>query len=263
MFLFSKLFWLVAQPLSLVFLLCLLGAVLAVCGWRRSSGTAVGLAALFLFVTLYTTAGGVALQVLEAQVPKPREEPREISCILVLGGALENEVTTSRGGIELNQAGDRFVEALRLALRHPQARILVSGGDGSISGVYEGESAASERFFSAFGISSDRLIKENTSRTTYENALQTKDVLAREGVTDCLLVTSAFHMPRSVGLFRKADIPVRPWPVDYRTSGVLRLGFDFTQPTSNAQLTSTAVREWIGLLGYYLTGRIDEILPSP
>jgi uncharacterized SAM-binding protein YcdF (DUF218 family) len=69
-------------------------------------------------------------------------------------------------------------------------------------------------------------------------------------------------MPRSIGLFRKADIPVTPWPVDYRTSGVLRLGFDFTQPTSNAQLTSTAVREWIGLLGYYLTGRIDEILPA-
>jgi len=262
MFLVSKLFWLVAQPLSLAFLLALLGAVLAFMGRQRSGGAAAALASLVLFVTLYTTAGGVALQVLEERFPKPQDEPQELSCILVLGGALENEVTTSRGGIELNQAGDRFVETLRLALRHPQARILVSGGDGSISGAYEGEAAASVRLFSAFGISSDRLIKENASRTTYENAVQTKDVLAREGITGCLLVTSAFHMPRSMGLFRKADIPVTPWPVDYRTSGVLRLGFDFTQPTSNAQLMSTAVREWIGLLGYYLTGRIDEILPA-
>jgi len=262
MFILSKLFWLAVQPLSLAFLLSAVSALLAFTGFRRTGGIAAALAALVLFVTLYTTAGGVALQVLEARFAKPSEEPREVSCILILGGAMENEVTTSRGGVEFNQAAERFVEPLRLALRHPGARILVSGGDGSISGAYEGEASASERLFSAFGIPPDRLVKENASRTTYENAQQTKDLLAREGITDCLLVTSAFHMPRSMGLFRRAGIPVTPWPVDYRTSGILRLGFDFTQTTSNAQLTSTAVREWLGLLGYYATGRIDSVFPA-
>ena len=262
MFFISKIFWLLVQPLSLAFLLCALGAFLAFAGWRRFGATLSLFAALVLFVTLYTTAGGVALQILEARFAKPAEEPENLSCIIVLGGALENEVTTSRGGIEFNQAAERFVEPLRLALRHPQARILVSGGDGSISGDYEGEAGASERFFSAFGVSSDRLVKENASRTTYENSLQTKQVLAEAGLTDCLLVTSAFHMPRSVALFRKAGIPVTPWPVDYRTSGILKVGFDFTQPTTNTQLTSTAVREWLGLLGYYVTGRTDSIFPA-
>nr|CAD6428815.1 YdcF family protein [Rhizobium sp. Q54] len=262
MFLLSKLFWLAVQPLSLAFLLCALGSLLVFAGWRRTGGTAAALAALILFVTLYTTAGGVALQALEVRFARPQQEPQDLTCIIVLGGALENEVTTSRGGIEFNQAAERFVEALRLALRHPQARILVSGGDGSISGAYEGEAGASERFFSAFGVPAERLVKENASRTTYENTVLTKDVLARKGLSDCLLVTSAFHMPRSVALFRKAGIPATPWPVDYRTSGILRLGFDFTQPTSNAQITSTAVREWVGLFGYYVTGRIDSILPA-
>ncbi|HEV7437528.1 MAG TPA: YdcF family protein [Pseudorhizobium sp.] len=262
MFLMSKLFWLVAQPLSLAFLFAALAAVLAFLGWRRSGGAAAVLGALVLFVTLYTTAGGVALQVLEERFPRPQAEPQDVSCMIVLGGALENEVTTSRGGVEMNQAGDRYLEALRLALRHPNARILISGGDGSISGAYEGEAAASERLFSAFGLPQERLVKENTSRTTYENALQTKDLLAREGLSNCLLVTSAFHMPRSMGLFRKAEIPVIPWPVDYRTSGALRLNLDFTQPTSNAQLTSTAVREWIGLVAYSFTGRIDDVFPA-
>jgi uncharacterized SAM-binding protein YcdF (DUF218 family) len=225
MFQISKLFWLVAQPLSLAFLFAALAALLAFVGWRRSGGAAAVLSALVLFVTLYTTAGGVALQVLEERFPKSEAEPQDLSCILVLGGALENEVTTSRGGVELNQAGDRYLEALRLALRHPNARILISGGDGSISGAYEGEAGASERLFSAFGLPPERLVKENASRTT-------------------------------------SGIPATPWPVDYRTSGVLRLGFDFTQPTSNAQLTSTAVREWIGLFAYYLTGRIDSLFPA-
>lgn len=263
MFLISKLFWLMVQPLSLAFLLCAGGALAILLGWRRFGGALALLAALVLFVTLYTTSGTVALQALEARFTRPASEPDNLSCITVLGGAMENEVTTSRGGIEFNQAGDRYVEALRLALRHPQARILVSGGDGSISGVYEGEALASERFFSAFGVSPSRLVQENASRTTYENTLETAGLLAREELGDCLLVTSAFHMPRSMGLFRKAGLAVTPWPVDYRTSGIVRLGLDFTQPTSNAQLTSTAVREWIGLIAYYLTGRIADVLPQP
>jgi uncharacterized SAM-binding protein YcdF (DUF218 family) len=259
MFLLPKLFWLVAQPLSLAFLFALLAALLGFCGWRRLGGLSALVAALILFVTLYTTTGSVALQALENRRPKPTGDPASLSCMIVLGGAFENEVTTSRGGIEFNQAADRFVEALRLALRFPQSRILISGGDGSFSGVYEGEAEASRRFFAAFGVAADRLIEENTSRTTYENSRNTAELLKSQGLSDCLLITSAFHMPRATALFRKAGIAVVPWPVDYRTSGRVALSFDFTQPALNAQQTATAVREWMAIAGYILTGRIDGI----
>ncbi len=262
MFLASKLFWLVVQPLSLAFLCSTIAAVLALTGWRRLGAALSILASLMLFLILYTTTGGVALQVLEARFERPAAEPENLSCIIVLGGALENAVTTSRGGVELNQAGERYLETIRLALRHPESRILISGGDGSLSGTYEGDAEASQRLFSAFDIPEERLVKENRSRNTHENAWQTKQLLASESLSDCLLITSAFHMPRSIGLFRMADIPIIPWPVDFRTSGTLGLGLDFTQPTTNAQLTSTALREWVGLLGYYLTGRIASVFPA-
>ncbi|GGF92175.1 membrane protein [Rhizobium wenxiniae] len=261
MFLLSKLFWVFAQPLSIAFLLATLAAVLAVIGWRRLSGLSAFLSALTLFITLFTTMGVVALQVLEARFERPAEDPAEVSCMIILGGAFDNEINTARGGMELNQSADRFVEALRLARNHPEARILVSGGDGSISGTFEGEAQTAERFFSAFGISSDRLIKENTSRTTYENSLNTAELLKAQGLKNCLLITSAFHMPRSVGLFAKVGITVTPWPVDYRTSGVVTPGLDFTQPALNAQITTTAVREWMSLAAYYLTGRISSFFP--
>lgn len=262
MFLVSKLFWVFAQPLSIAFLLAALATLLVFLGWRKLGGFAAALTALVLFVTLFTTAGTVALQVLEDRIAKPAEEPQSVSCMIVLGGVLENEVTTARGGVEFNQAADRFVEALRLARNHPQARILISGGDGSISGAYEGEAQASERFFSAFGVPADRLVKENTSRTTYENTLNTAELLRSQGLENCLLITSAFHMPRSVALFRAVGIRVTPWPVDYRTSGIVRLSPDFTQPALNAQLTTTAAREWMSLMAYYLTGRIDSFFPG-
>lgn len=157
---------------------------------------------------------------------------------------------------------DRFVEALRLAQKFPGSRILVSGGDGSISGIYEGDAAASERFFPLFGISRERLIEETQSRTTFENAVNTREFLASQGLSHCLLITSGFHMPRSVGIFRKLSIDIVPWPTDYRTDGQVRPGLDFTQPNLNAQNMATAIREWYGLVGYYLAGRTSELYPG-
>lgn len=263
MFILSKLFWIVAQPLSLAFFAITLGLAAALLSWRRT-GLVLSLAAsLILFVTLFTSAGTVALQALEARFPKPATDPVAVSCMIVLGGAFDTEVTTPRRSIDLNQGADRFVEALRLAWKYPNARIFVSGGDGSLSGAYEGDAAVSRRFFASFGIEEGRLIGETSSRTTFENVANSRQLLAAAGLDQCLLITSAFHMPRSMGLFRKAGIEVIPWPVDYRTGGNVGLRLDLTQPSINAQQTSTAVREWIGLLAYYLTGRTSALLPGP
>ena len=203
MFLISKIFWLAAQPLSLVFLFLLLALIFSGFGMRNTQGFFSALAVILLFVTLFTSAGTVMLQKLEDRIARPASLPADLSCIIILGGAFENEVMASRGGIEFNQAADRFVEGLRLAQSHPNARILVSGGDGSFSGTYEGDAHAAETFFTTFGIPADRLIREGASRTTFENARNTRQLLEGEGLSNCALVTSAFHMPRSVGLFRK------------------------------------------------------------
>ena len=151
MFLASKLFWLLAQPLSLIFVLLVLSFLFAAAGLKSLNRFLSGLAVILLFLTLFTSTGTVALQVLENRIPRPVSLPSDLSCIIILGGAFENEVIARRGGIELNQAGDRFVEGLRLAQAHPSARILVSGGDGSFSGQYDGDAKTSETFFSTFG----------------------------------------------------------------------------------------------------------------
>jgi uncharacterized SAM-binding protein YcdF (DUF218 family) len=117
--------------------------------------------------------------------------------------------------------------------------------------------------FKAFGLDSSRLVEDKDSRTTFENAINTKALLASNGMSNCLLITSGFHMPRSMGIFRKLDIDVVPWPVDYRSSGKEYLRLDASQPSLNVALLSTAVREWIGLFGYYFAGRTSELYPGP
>ena len=261
LFFLSKIFWLLAQPLSLASILVLASLVVLLFGLRRLAIAGLLPAALILFVTLYTSAGTVALQTLEDVFSRPSPPPAEVACMIVLGGAIEAEVMAARGNVEFNQAADRFVEAARLARVYPQAKILVSGGDGSFSGRYQGDAAASEQFFADQGIDVARLIREDASRTTGENVSNSATLLS--GMPPCLLITSAFHMPRAVGLFRKAGIETVPWPTDYRTSGKATLGLDFTQPLSNSQLTTTAVREWLGLLVYRLTGQTSQVLPRP
>lgn len=263
MFVVSKLFWIAVQPLSLAFIVGLMATLLLAFNYRRVALLCSSLSLTILFVTLYTTTGSVLLQSLETRFSRPSGDPAAVSCMIVLGGAFETEVTTARGGIELNQSADRFVEALRLAKAYPEARILVSGGDGSLSGRFEGDAVVSRRFFDTFAIPASRLIEERASRNTDENAFNARGVLSAAGLSDCLLITSAFHMPRSVGLFRKQGLTVVPWPTDYRTSGDITLTLDFTQPTLNAQQTATAVREWTGLVSYWLLGRIDDPYPSP
>jgi uncharacterized SAM-binding protein YcdF (DUF218 family) len=261
-FYISKIFWLVAQPLSLAMLLVIAGLVAGRFGWSRLRTLASAAAALLLFVTLFTTTGAVLLQVLEERIARAELPAGGPSCIITLGGGFEGEVVTARGGFEMNQAADRLVETLRLAREYPRSRILISGGDGSLSGAYDSDAIMGTRFFETFGIPDDRLIREDKSRDTFENSTNTQTLLAQQGLERCALVTSAFHMPRSVGLFRKLGLDVLPWPADYRTTGRTGIALELTQPSTNSQLMTTALREWTGLLFYYLAGRTSALFPQ-
>jgi uncharacterized SAM-binding protein YcdF (DUF218 family) len=68
-------------------------------------------------------------------------------------------------------------------------------------------------------------------------------------------------MPRSVGLFRKAGFEIVPWPVDYQTAGTERAGLAQDNALDSLRNLTLAIREWIGLVAYRATGRIDEVLP--
>ena len=140
----------------------------------------------------------------------------------------------ARGAPALNEAAERMVEAAILSRRYPEARIAFSGGDAGIlyssSSEAEGAAVAADR---ARRCASDRLILEAKSRDTYENAAFLKAELTRKGELGpgkrWLLITSAYHMPRAIGAFRKAGFDVEAWPVDYRTRGQRRLDAAFRQ----------------------------------
>lgn len=261
-FVASKVFWLLVQPVSLALLFGLLGLLLMFTRWKWTSRLAVLLSIGVLVVSAFTTLGYVLVRPLESAFQRPATAPASVSGIIILGGGMDSEINEVRGGYEFNRSGDRFTEGLRLAELYPGARLAITGGIGDIDQAGEPEAVAAERFFLDFGIAKERLILESDSRNTEENAQLTKALVSPKPGETWLLVTSAFHMPRSIGVFRTAGFEVVPWPVDYRGAGNETFAFTLHQPAENVTVTTLAIREWVGLAAYYLTGKTDDWLPA-
>jgi uncharacterized SAM-binding protein YcdF (DUF218 family) len=113
------------------------------------------------------------------------------------------------------------------------------------------------------GVAPGRIIAEDRSRTTAENAVFTKALIEPKPSERWLLVTSAHHMPRAIGAFRQAGFPVEAYPVDWRTRGPVDFVRAFSSLGDGLRRTDTAMREWVGLLVYWLTGRSTELFPRP
>jgi uncharacterized SAM-binding protein YcdF (DUF218 family) len=262
-FAITKIFGFFLQPLNFIALLFAIGIVALVLRRRRTALAFSCVAFAALALAVWSDAGALLLQPLEARFQRPANLPRDVKGIILLGGAFEGGVNRVRHGYELNAAADRVIETLKLARLYPQAKILVSGGNGSLVRDEMPDADIAPKLFAAMGIPADRLILEDRSRNTYQNAVFSKELAKPKPGDTWVLVTSAFHMPRSVGIFRKAGFPVIPWPSDYRTLGNEEFGFSHGDPQSSAGMLSLALHEWVGLLGYRMTGRIGALFPAP
>jgi uncharacterized SAM-binding protein YcdF (DUF218 family) len=259
-FILAKIFWFFAQPLNLALFLGIAGLLALLLQRRRGSVLLLGLGVAILALATWTTLGAMMMQPLEQRYTRPGTLEK-VDGIVVLGGGFEASVNLARGGYELSASGDRFVEAAVLARRFPEAKIVVTGGQGSLVLQGDTDAATAPRLLTALGVAPERLTLEGESRETFENAQFTKAMVEPSPGETWLLVTSAFHMPRSMGLFRKVGFEVTPWPVDYRTTGRERFGLAQDNPIDSLEITQLAVREWLGLLAYRLSGRTDALLP--
>lgn len=260
-FTFSKIFWILATPINLIGILLIAAIASRLLKLRRLSMFCSVTALVVLGLGAWTTTGALLLHPLEDYFERPTPPPDNVTGIIVLGGGFEGAVNLARGGYELNASGDRFVEAAILARLYPEAKVVVTGGTGALLLSGEGDGDTAPRLLTALGVEPERLVLERESRDTYENAVKTRALVQPQPGDVWLLVTSAFHMPRSVGLFRKAGFDVIPWPVDYRTAGTETFGFAEDNVADSMQNLTLGVREWVGLFAYRLTGRIDGMFP--
>ena len=252
-------------PSNLLVLMTLTGAALAATRWARSGRRLMMLAAALLAVGGFTPASTMLIAPLKSRFPDWRGLGRPApDGVVVLGGAIDANVSALRGHpLELNEAGDRILALIELARRYPSAQIAFTGGSSDIFGEEGVEADEIRKKIGAYGLDPARVIFENRSRTTAENATMTFDLVRPKPGERWLVVTSAWHMPRAMGAFRRAGFNAEAYPVDFRTTGRSDDLRPFGYASGGLRLLDAAVKEWIGLIAYRLTGRTDALLPGP
>lgn len=251
----SKLFALFVKPSNLIVIAIIVAGALRLLGLRRSSRALLftALAALVVFGLL--PIGNWLILPLENQFE--RTTPSTVAGIIILSGAVNPAISLSRGTLDFTDAAERYHATVILARRYPNARIVVTGGDSGPRVAGQDGQPAVLQLLEQFGVDGGRVAFESQSRTTYENAVFTKKMIDPSPGETWLLVTSAHHMPRAMGVFRALGWEVAPYPVDYRSTNEYTLGLHvYVSVGSRLAKLDVAVNEWVALIVYRLLGRL-------
>jgi uncharacterized SAM-binding protein YcdF (DUF218 family) len=257
MFFLGKVLALITQPLVWV-VLVLLAACAALLLRRVRGGLRLVLLALGLLAfTAWQALPNFLLHQLESRYAEiaPGANLQGYTGVIVLGGATASgRVQQDHQQPQMNDAAERMTAPVAMLRSNPHLRVLYTGGEGSLRGIGPTEAERAGKFFNTMGVPTSQVQYEDQSRNTYENAVLTAKLPGVNPKERWLLVTSAWHMPRSMATFAKAGWNVTAYPVDYRT-GQTSDWLDFNL-AGGASSWETALHELVGLLAYRLTGRL-------
>lgn len=258
-FIVSKALAFFSLPTNLILCLALLGLVLI--GLRRPLGkTLCIVAAAAIGFAGLSPLGNMLLTPLEQRFAGMQFPDHKIDGIIVLGGSYDR-IRGYLSTVILEDSTHTMVVVPGLAKRYPEAKVIFSGGTTEENVHVPPEAIVASQLFASFGISPDRIVIEDRSRNTLENARLTAQLIAPKPGQRWLLITNAFHMPRAMGTFRQAGFDVSAFPVGWRTNGWRDFFWPAPSATEGLRRVDVAVREWIGLIAYRLLGYSKALFP--
>jgi uncharacterized SAM-binding protein YcdF (DUF218 family) len=256
MFLYAgKVLSALATPLALA-IVALAVAALSGSG-RRVPRALAAVAGLLLFFCSSERCSSFLLRALEQPYTGTSiDSASRAQAIVVLGGYLRTETRIPRP-IEVGSAADRLLCAAQLYRAGKAPLILLSGGNVPFlsSSAVPPEAVAARGILEQWGIPRSDILIEAGSRSTHENAEFSYRILAEKGITRILLVTSAYHMRRASGAFRRTGLTVIPFAADFLAeSETSDLPLSLLPGAANLVGSGIAVKEWSGILAYRLRG---------
>jgi uncharacterized SAM-binding protein YcdF (DUF218 family) len=262
-FILSKILGFFTLPSDIAATLAAIGVVLLFTRFRKIGRVLAAVGVALLVIAGLSPLGNALMLPLEDRFPPWDPSRGPPTGIIVLGGAIGPELSAARHTPDLNESAERITAVAALARQYPAARILYSGGNARLVLMGGIEADYAVDLFESLGIPRGRIETERQSRNTIENAEFSKALARPKPGERWLLVTSAYHMPRAIGVFRRAGFPVEAYPVDWRTRGPIDLALPFESITAGLRRTDTAVHEWVGLVAYWLSGRTSALFPAP
>ena len=264
LYLMSRVADFILNPVNLLGLSIFVAFALVTKQRFRSARLLLGFASACLLVVLSAPLPEVLLFPLEQRFPRLDPLPDHVDGIVLLGGAQRPGLTIAYRQASLNGAAETLTTFVALARRYPHARLIFSGGAGSSSNPYirAGEALTVRLFLREQGLDPGRVIYEEKSRNTYENAILSYRLAQPKESESWIVIASAATIPRAIGSFRKAGWSVIAYPCDYNSEHwrTFRPTLNLSQRLENLHL---AGHEWVGLAVYYWTGKTSELFPKP
>lgn len=248
-FISSKILWMLCSPLTLIGLMILSGLIFH----KLSKVSATG---VILFLILgFLPVGPNLIVYLERQYGKPAPMPKNLTGIVVLGGVINGERSEHYQQISLNDNAERITEMIRLSTVYPQARVIFSGGSGELNQSSPKESEKVRTLLKNLNIQPLRFEYEEVSRNTFENMAQSKLIAHPQAGDKWLLVTSAFHLPRAMAIFKKGGWDITPYPAGYLENGSY-IWYPTLDVLGNFYKLQVATKEIVGIIAYSLTDKL-------
>lgn len=248
-FVASKIFWTLCSPLTLIGLMVVTGLLF------KKLSKLVWVGAVLFAVLGFLPVGPNLIVYLERQYANTVPPPYDLTGIIVLGGAINGELSEIHQQVSLNDNAERITEMVRLSHIYPQARVVFSGGTGVLKEDSPKESEKVRILLKDMNIDPARFEYESQSRNTYENMTESLAMVRPQAGDKWLLVTSAFHLPRAVGVFEKGGWNVIPYPAGYLEEGSY-LWHPTLDVLGNFYKLQVATKEIVGIIAYSLTGKL-------
>ena len=245
-FYLSKLLWLFFNPFNLILIFFIIGFISNLIKYKKISLFFYISSLLIFFIAGVLPTGSYLNYLLEKKFHETNYLPNTVDGILILSGATNPILTKEYNQINLNSSVERLIESILLIKKYPKALIVFSGG--------LGHARVARDFFYNMDISLNNFIFEKKSRNTFENILFSKKMIDPKSNERWLIVTSAFHMDRSLAISKKLEWKFIPYVTDFnqRKNFSWKLTLNFLD---NFYEFEKASHEWVGLISYYFLGR--------
>jgi uncharacterized SAM-binding protein YcdF (DUF218 family) len=252
MFVLSKLLSAITQPLFWLSVWWLLALVM-LSRFRRFATSMLWGGLVVLGLLGFNALPEALLRSLESRFNVPNvTQGGQYAGVIVLGGATGNpSIYKAHAQVPLGDAAERITAPIALMRKFENFELIFSGGEGRLVPTGTSEAELARAFFAEQGVDMKRVITEASSRTTRENAQRVAALLGERCKQPWLLVTSAWHMPRSMAEFQAVGCNVTAYPVDFRTGE--ETSWTEYSMASSFMAWQTALHEYLGMFVYGVT----------
>ena len=258
-FYLSKILWLIVNPFNIFIFITLFTMFLYFINFRRLSLIIYLINFIFIALISFLPIGSYLTYIIEKEFHTNTKIPKRVDGILILGGATNPLLFKEFDQISLNGSAERLVESVMIIRKFEKAKVIFSGGSGIVNRSDLDHSQVAKLFYKKIGVDINKIFFEDKSRNTYENIIYSKNIAKPKKNEIWLLITSAFHMKRSLLIAEKNNWKLVPYAVDFKNTKEFKLTPNINL-LSNLNSFQSGLHEWLGLVSYYLMGRTEKFL---